>query len=123
MILACVESSSVQGPVSSPDPVEHAAAIGVSLDEALQLWRASEFSAAQSLVYQAYNVNLAPFGPALSAQDAAAALALEYDFGRLGWKMRRHGRDDEVTAAAAALSADVRAALSLLSAPAEEDAP
>ena len=123
MILACADYSPVQNSVSSPVPAEHAAAIGVSLDEALQLWRASEFSAAQSLVYQAYNVNLVPFGSALSEQDAAAALALEYDFGRLGWKMRRHGRDEVVTAAAVALSADARAALSVLAASAEEDAP
>lgn len=122
-MLACVESAPVQLPVSSPDPVEHADALAASLDEALQLWRASEHSAAQSVVYRAYKDHFQPFSTELSKRDADASLALEYDFGRLGWQMRRHGRDDEVKVAVESLSAEACAVLSALPDTLDEPAP
>jgi hypothetical protein len=115
IISACRQAASVPEPDLGPPPEVRAEQLSVSLQEALQLWRATDYPAAEQTLREGYEEHFEPLEPALSAQNPQSTLALEYAFGRLGWRLQRSGKDAEVVAAVEDLSESVAEAAAELS--------
>lgn len=105
-----------------PPPASCAAGVEAGLSEALSLWQVARYPEAQARVERAYREHFEPLEPALSAQDPAAALALEYAFGQLAWQLRRAGKEGEVQASVSSLSTSVAEAAARLALAQEEGA-
>jgi len=111
VIFACQPSASVPLPDPGPPAAERVEALSEELTVALALWRAARYPEAQQTVQGAYADHFEPLEPALSADDPAGTLALEYAFGRLVWQLRRGGNTSEVSDAVTALTASVTEAV------------
>ncbi len=100
------------------DPDEHLLALKAGLDEALLMWQGAQPAQAREILEQTYTAHFEPFEPSLKAQGVEI-LQIEYDFGRLGHRMRRAPSSrksdaEEVSAQLTELTADVEAAFDAL---------
>lgn len=100
------------------DPGEHLPALKAGLDEALLMWQGAQPTQAQEILEQTYTAHFEPFEPSLK-EHGVEILEIEYDFGRLGHRMRRapssrKSESEEVSAMLTNLTADVEAAFEAL---------
>jgi len=86
-ITAC-QTSAPTAAVDLPDPEKHFPALKEGLDEALLMWQGAQPEQAQALLEQTYHAHFELFEAPLRAYGIDP-LQIEYDFGRIGWRMRR----------------------------------
>jgi hypothetical protein len=116
-LIACQTSAPTIDPVS-PDPDAHLSALKEGIDASLLMWQGAQPRQAQVLLEQTYREHFEPFEPAMQEQGINT-LQLEYDFGRIGWRMRRapstrRADSEELSGLVLLLSHDVEAAFAAL---------
>ena len=82
------------------------------------MWQGSQPEQAQAVLEQTYQTHFEPFEAPLKAHGVDT-LSIEYDFGRIGWRMRkaprRRGTDaEELSSLVLLLRTDVDEAFSVL---------
>ena len=108
-----------------PDPATHLPALKEGMDAALLMWKGKQPAEAQALLEQTYTAHFEPFEEALQAHGVDT-LPIEYDFGRIGHRMRRAPRrseGEEVAGLLMVLHSDVEEAFAVLPATATLQAP
>ena len=122
-LLACDESAPKVA-VDAPSPDRNLPALKEGLNEALLMWNGAQTEQAQALLEQAYTEYFEPLEPDLRA-NGVDTLPIEYDFGRIGWRMRRapssrRGDSEELSGLLLVLEHDIEAAFAVLPAAPEK---
>lgn len=126
-LLACDESAPTTT-ADAPTPNSHLPALKEGLNEALLMWHGAQPAQAQALLEQAYTKHFEPAESSLRA-SGVDTLPIEYDFGRIGWRMRRapssrRGDAEELSSLLRELEHDLEAAFAALPVtPEKEDSP
>lgn len=117
ILLSCDRVQETAG-ASWPDPAEHLDDLNAGLDEAMLMWQGAQPEKAQAALEAAYRTHFEPFEEPL-AESGVDTLAIEYDFARIGWRMRkapgRRGAEaEELSGLLLLLRADIEEALGQL---------
>jgi hypothetical protein len=125
-LFACDESAPTVA-ADAPLPVSHLPALKEGLNAALLMWQGAQPEQAQSLLEQAYVEHFEPVENDLRA-SGVDTLSIEYDFGRIGWRMRRvpssrRGDAEELSGLLLLLESDIEVAFAALPAAPEKQHP
>ena len=119
LLFACQTRALSEDP-SALDPDTRLSALNAGLDEALLMWQGAQSAQAQKILEQAYTAHFEPV-ESIMMEQGVEVLQIEYDFGRLGHRMRRASSSrksdaEEVSVLLTSLTADIEVAFGTLSA-------